>query len=69
MIKKIEIWRWRYRDPQSGRMRRAAEPMTEREAAKKFPGAERIEGSRLVRDVQDDFADTLPRVFRPEEPE
>jgi len=69
MIKKIETWRWRYRDPKSGRTRRAGEPMTEQEASEKFPGAERIEGSRLTREVHEDFADTQPRVFRPEKPE
>lgn len=67
MIKKIETWRWRYRDPKSGRTRRAAEAMSEEEAKQKFPGAERIEGSRVLRELHDDFADTLPRVFRPEE--
>jgi hypothetical protein len=69
MIKKVETWRWRYRDPQSGRTRRAADPMSEPEAKKRFPGAERIEGSRMVREVHDDFADTLPRVFRPDQPD
>jgi len=68
MIKKVETWRWRYRDPQSGRTRRTLEPMSEQEA-RKFPAAERIEGTRLVREGHDDFADTLPRVFRPEKPE
>jgi hypothetical protein len=43
--------------------------MTEQEASKKFPGAERIEGSRMLREVHDDFADTMPRVFRPDKPE
>jgi len=68
MIKKIETWRWRNRDPQNGRTRRAAEQMTEQEASQTFPGAERIEGSRLLQ-VQDDFADTMPRLFWPGEPE
>jgi hypothetical protein len=64
MIKKVETWRWRYRDPQSGRTRRAADPMSEQQA-RRFPEAERIEGSRIVREIQEDFADTLPSVLRP----
>jgi hypothetical protein len=64
MIKKVETWRWRYRDPQSGRTRRAADPMSE-EPARRLPDAQRIEGSRIVRDVHEDFADTLPSVLPP----
>jgi hypothetical protein len=64
MILKVETWRWRYRDPQSGRTRRAADPMSEQEAMR-FPEAERIEGTRIVSEVHEDFADTLPSVLRP----
>jgi len=64
-MKKIEYWRWRYRDPQTGRVCRTLFQLTAEEAAR-YPGAERIEGSLLLREVEeDDFADTTPRVFRP----
>ena len=64
-MKKIEYWRWRYRDPQTGRVCRTLFQMTAEEASR-YAEAERIEGSLLLREVEeDDFADTTPRVFRP----
>ena len=64
-MKKIEYWRWRYRDPQTGRVCRTLFQLTAEEAGR-YPEAERIEGSLLLREVdEDDFADTTPRVFRP----
>ena len=64
-MKKIEYWRWRYRDPQTGRVCRTLFQLTAEEAAD-YPQAERIEGTLLLREVEDsDFADTMPRVFRP----
>lgn len=64
-MKKIEYWRWRYRDPQTGRVCRTLFQLTAEEAAR-YAEAERIEGSLLLREVEeDDFADTTPRVFRP----
>ena len=64
-MKKIECWRWRYRDPQTGRVCRTLFQLTAEEAAR-YPGADPIEGSLLPREVEeDDFADTTPRVFRP----
>jgi hypothetical protein len=68
MMKKIETWRRRSRDPKNGLTRRAGEPMTEPEASGKFLGAARMEG-RALREEHDDFADTMPRVFRPEQPD
>ena len=65
MKKKIEYWRWRYRDTQTGRVCRTLFQMTAEEASR-YADAERIEGSLLLREVEaDDFADTTPRVFRP----
>ena len=49
---KVEYWRWRYRDPQLGCIRRTTAVMTEQEAAS-FPEAERIEGSLILREVND----------------
>ena len=64
MKKKIEYWRWRYRDPQTGRVCRTLFQLTAEEAAE-YPQAERIEGTMLLREVEEsDFADTTPRVFR-----
>jgi hypothetical protein len=52
----VECWRWRYRDPETGRVCRTLFPLTE---------AERIEGSMLLREVDaDDFPDTGPEVHR-----
>jgi hypothetical protein len=48
-VKLVECWRWRYRDPQ-GRVWRTTLPLT-REEASKYPGAERMEGTMTVRDM------------------
>jgi hypothetical protein len=64
-MKKVEYWRWRYRDPRSGDICRTMFQLTAEEAAR-YPEAERIAGSMLLRDVDDsEFADTTPRVFPP----
>ena len=52
-MKMVEYWRWRYRDPQLGCIRRTTAAMTEEEAAS-YPQAERIEGSLTLREVDDD---------------
>ena len=63
-MKKVEYWRWRYRDPKTGRICRTMFQMSAEEATK-YPGAERIDGSMLLREVDEpEFADTAPRVFR-----
>ncbi len=60
----VEYWRWRYRDPKTGRVCRTLFQLSEREAAK-LPEAERIRGSMLLREVDDDnFPDTGPEVHR-----
>jgi hypothetical protein len=60
--KLVEYWRWRYRDPKTGRMCRTLFQLSEREAAE-LPQAQRIEGSMLLREVDaDDFPDTGPEV-------
>ena len=60
----VEYWRWRYRDPKTGRVCRTLFQLSEREAAA-LPEAERIEGSMLLREVDgDDFPDTGPEVHR-----
>jgi len=40
----VESWRWRYRDPKTGRICRTLFQLSEREAGE-LPQAERIEGS------------------------
>jgi len=58
----VEHWRWRYRDPKTGRMCRTLFQLSEREAAK-LPEAQRIDGPMLLREVDaDDFPDTGPEV-------
>ena len=64
-MKKVEYWRWRYRDPQTGRICRTVVQLTADEAAK-YPEAERIDGTMLLREVEEDAVDTRPSVFRPQ---
>jgi hypothetical protein len=60
--KLVEYWRWRYRDPKTGRFCQTLFRLTETEAAK-LPQAERIEGSMLLREVDaEDFPETGPEV-------
>jgi hypothetical protein len=47
----VEYWRWRFRDPQTGRICRTTFALTEEEAASKYPGSEPIEGTRSVREI------------------
>jgi len=68
MIKKVETWRWRNRDPKALRARRRAPTGDAQDAANASPETERAPAS-AVREPHDDFADTVPRVFRPDEPE
>jgi hypothetical protein len=60
----VEYWRWRYRDPKTGRLCQTLFQLSEREAAE-FPPAERIEGSMSLREAKaDDFRDTGPEAHR-----
>jgi len=67
-MKLVECWRWRFRDPASGRVCRTMYPISEQEA-RKFPQAERVPGTLILREVDEveelDFADTLPSVGLP----
>ena len=57
-----EYWRWRYRDPRSGRICRTTFQLTE-DGASGLLEAERIEGSMSLLEVEDDdFAETGPDV-------
>jgi hypothetical protein len=56
----VEYWRWRFRDPKTGRMCRTMFQLTDKEAAE-LPEAERIPGTMLLRDI-DDFPETGPDV-------
>ena len=60
-MKKVEYWRWRYRDPKTQRVCRTMFQLTAAEAAT-LPEAVRIEGTMLLREVDDDFEDTGPQV-------
>ena len=65
-MKHIECWRWRYRDPKTGRICRTMYVLSEEEAAK-FPDAERIPATRILREIDEtDFADTLPAIGCPQ---
>ena len=52
-MRQVEYWRWRYRDPQLGCIRRTTVGLTEEEAAA-YPEAERIDGTRCLREIDDD---------------
>ena len=47
----MELWQWRYRDASTGRVCRTAFRMTAEEAAK-YPQAEPIEGTLVLRLVE-----------------
>ena len=53
----VELWQWRYRDASTGRACRTAFRLTAEEAAK-YPQAQRIEGTLVLRHVD------LPQVGR-----
>ncbi|MEO7337653.1 MAG: hypothetical protein ABIV63_13830 [Caldimonas sp.] len=59
----VEYWRWRYRDAQTGRICRTMFQLTADEAAR-YPEAERIPGSMLLRDVEDASIPRTSRIFR-----
>ncbi|HEX2541634.1 MAG TPA: hypothetical protein VHM00_11200 [Caldimonas sp.] len=60
----VEYWRWRYRDPKTGRICRTLFQLSEAEASK-LHDAERIDGSMLLREVDtDEFPETGPEVRR-----
>lgn len=60
----IEYWRWRYRDPETGRICRTVLQLSAEEAAK-YPEAERIPNTMLLRDTDDElFTETAPGAFR-----
>ena len=50
-MKKVEYWRWRFRDIESGRICRTMLQMSEVEAKARYADAERIEGSMTLRVV------------------
>jgi hypothetical protein len=65
-MKHIECWRWRYRDPKTGRICRTMYVLSAEEAAR-FPEAERIPATMILREVDEiDFADTLPGIGCPQ---
>jgi hypothetical protein len=62
-MKRVEYWRWRYRDPATGRICRTMFPLTAEEAADLYPEPQPIEGSMVLREVDDEAVDTTPDVF------
>jgi hypothetical protein len=57
-MKKVECWRWRYRDIQLGCIRRTTVGLTEQEAAA-YPEAERIDGTLSLRETEDDLLEQV----------
>ncbi len=60
-LHKIEYWRWRYRDPESGCICRTRFQLSAEQAAGLIE-AQRIPGTMSLRDI-DDFEDTRPSFF------
>jgi hypothetical protein len=50
----VEYWRWRYRNYQPGQICRTIFGCTAEEATKLYPGAARIEGTMVLREMDDD---------------
>jgi hypothetical protein len=57
-IKRVQCWRWRYRDAQLGCIRRTTALLTEEEAAA-YPEAERIDGTLSLREVDADLGENF----------
>jgi hypothetical protein len=53
-MRTVEYWRWRYRDVESGRICRTMFPCSAEEAKRLYPDAERIDGTMLLREVDDE---------------
>ena len=54
VVKKVEYWRWRYHDPETGRIRPTVFQMLATEARATYGEVERIEGSMTLREVPQD---------------
>ena len=63
-MKEVEYWRWRYRDVRTGQICRTMFQLTAEEAAK-YPEAERIAGSLLIRTVDCDAEGVRPPPHAP----
>jgi len=63
-MKTLEYWRWRYRNVETGRICRTMFAFSADEAAKLYPNAERIEGTMVLRDVDDDTKESFTPLDR-----
>lgn len=52
-MKTVEYWRWRYRDLETGRICRTMFACSAEEAASSYPDAERIDGSLILREIDE----------------
>ena len=52
-MKRVEYWRWRSRNAETGRICRTMFPCSADEAARLYPEAEPIEGTLIIREVDD----------------
>ena len=64
-MKTVEYWRWRYRNFETGRICRTMFACSAEEAARLYPRAERIQGTMVLREVDDQHksAEPLPHVI------
>ena len=53
-MRTVEYWRWRYRNVETGRICRTMFPCSVEEAKRLYPDAERIEGTLILREVDDE---------------
>ena len=63
-----EYWRWRYRDPKTGRICRTMFQRTADEASK-YQEVARIKDSKLLQVDEPEGGDTTPGVFCRQKPE
>ena len=52
-MRTVEYWRWRYRNVETGRICRTMFPCSVEEARALYPDAERIEGTMILREVDE----------------
>ena len=63
-MRTVEYWRWRYRDVESGRICRTMFPCSAEEAKRLYPDAERIDGTMLLREVDEEPPKKKAPAFR-----
>ena len=64
VMKKVEYWRWAFKDSATGRVCRTTTRLTADQAKGSLPNAERIPGTLTLSEVEDESeVETVPSVF------